>query len=159
MSITRPPGRTSRRTITAIVVAASIVILAIAILANSAIGPTKTTTISLVTTSLVTTSADTTPITFGLPPVGIYIHIVTDSGQPLNGTSIEIWYMQRVTAWAFTTNATGWVNYPIEMVGQYNFILPPSSPNFNILEKANEVTYATVALPSDNLTVEYFPLR
>ncbi len=94
---------------------------------------------------------------------GLYIHVITDNGQPLNHTLITIYYASPicpgitilVTAQLLWTNATGWANYDLNGAGTYRFTVqyPSQQYSFSVLENVNQTTYATVKLPSGNLSL------
>jgi hypothetical protein len=98
---------------------------------------------------------------------GLYIHVETGNGQPIDGAFVPIYFASpicpnvsvSVTEQILTTNATGWTNYTLDGAGRYNFDIQYSSKqySFSVLEMTNQTTYATVELPSGNLTTMYVP--
>jgi len=99
---------------------------------------------------------------------GLYIHVVTDSGQPLNNTQVEIYYASpicpgiqvSITGQILRTNASGWTNHSLNGAGTYKFTIQHSSQQYDfVLEKTNQTTYSTVRLPSGILTTVYVPMK
>lgn len=96
---------------------------------------------------------------------GLFIHVVTDNGEPLNNTQIQIYFASPIcpgiqistTEQILRTNSSGWANYDLNGAGTYKITVQytPQQYNFSVLEKVNQTTYATARLPSGNLSVMY----
>ena len=169
-------------------IAAGIVIAAVIISATIFASSTFHTTVTMTETTTTTQSNSTRCVTTNnsvgcvtmsgtttidsscfITPLGkgLYIHTVTDNGQPLNNTLVAIYFASpicpgvtiSITGQLLRTNASGWTSYTLNGAGRYSFTIQYSSKqyNFSVLEKANQTTYATVKLPSGNLSAAYVP--
>lgn len=97
------------------------------------------------------------------PPQGVYLRVVSDGGAPVSGLSVTSQYEvnascgpngANLTSSVVATNSSGWMLFQAGYPWFFVFSYSGQTYNFTVNSDPMAWTFATIAVPSGNLTTQ-----